>query len=113
MEDKQPLNEIRLFLNDENETASLATQFASRLTATDSATETASSGGHIYLRGDLGAGKTSFASAGESKAQAMRCLNLIKFLTYTSIILIFIDLATQENGLTQAFAIFFRKMPLF
>src|SRR5690606_17142148 len=46
-----------------------------------------------------------------SKVLAMPCLKAIIFLAYTSITLIFIDLAIQVNGWTQDFGTFFRKKP--
>ncbi|MBF24015.1 MAG: tRNA (adenosine(37)-N6)-threonylcarbamoyltransferase complex ATPase subunit type 1 TsaE [Pusillimonas sp.] len=63
MEDKRVLDEISIFLNDEDETESLARQFAPLLTKPDLTQKTPVSGGHIYLRGDLGAGKTCFVRA--------------------------------------------------
>jgi len=72
------------------------------------------SGGVIYLQGELGAGKTALVRAllrscgveGRIKAQVTPYLKLIKFLAYTSIILIFIDLRTHKNGKRQALEIY-------
>ncbi|MAL01076.1 MAG: tRNA (adenosine(37)-N6)-threonylcarbamoyltransferase complex ATPase subunit type 1 TsaE [Alcaligenaceae bacterium] len=63
MEDKRVLNEISIFLNDEDETEALARQFAPLLTKPGPTQKTPITGGHIYLRGDLGAGKTCFVRA--------------------------------------------------
>ena len=66
-----------------------------------------SAGGRIHLKGDLGAGKTALFPE-ELKVQVTHYLNLIKFLTYTSIILIFIDLAKTQIGWMLGFAISLR-----
>jgi tRNA threonylcarbamoyladenosine biosynthesis protein TsaE len=63
MENTRIFDEINVFLKDEDETEALAKQFAPLLTEIDSSTEMAMSGRHIYLRGDLGAGKTCFVRA--------------------------------------------------
>lgn len=63
MKDRQILDEINVYLKDEDETESLAKQFSLLLTKPASTDETASFGGRIYLRGDLGAGKTCFVRA--------------------------------------------------
>ena len=54
------LNEIRLKLADEEATSALAARFAPLLCGQH---EGIGAGGRIHLRGDLGAGKTSFARA--------------------------------------------------
>lgn len=52
---------VTLFLPDEQATCDLATQLAPLLCATDHRIPDSTPGGRIHLRGDLGAGKTSFA----------------------------------------------------
>lgn len=52
---------IDVYLKDEDDTLSLARQFAPMLCGTHPAVGEAQRGGRIHLRGDLGAGKTSFA----------------------------------------------------
>ena len=52
-----------LYLPDEEATIKLANQLAPMLCGTHPALDAAQAGGRIHLRGDLGAGKTSFARA--------------------------------------------------
>jgi tRNA threonylcarbamoyladenosine biosynthesis protein TsaE len=52
-----------LYLPDESATIALAQQLAPMLCGTHPALEQGQRGGRIHLRGDLGAGKTSFARA--------------------------------------------------
>lgn len=58
-----PLESIRLELPDEAATIALAAQLAPMLCGAHPALGPGSRGGRIHLRGDLGAGKTSFARA--------------------------------------------------
>src|SRR3546814_394281 len=57
------LTSVNLYLEDEDATLALASQFAPMLDGTHPALGPAWRGGRIHLRGDLGAGKTSFARA--------------------------------------------------
>lgn len=63
MADKEELKSISLKLSDESDTITLAAQLAPMLCGTDPRLPDAGPGGRIHLRGDLGAGKTSFARA--------------------------------------------------
>ncbi|KCV10121.1 tRNA threonylcarbamoyl adenosine modification protein YjeE [Bordetella holmesii CDC-H785-BH] len=111
-----PLAHLELHLPDEHATDALAEKLAPLVNGANGP-----AGGRIHLRGDLGAGKTAFtrarcaqaASRAGSKVRPMPCLNPIKFLTYTSITLIFIDLVIRENGWTQDFAIYCVTTPSF
>lgn len=57
------LTHKELYLPDEDATIALAQQLAPMLAGTHPAMESSQVGGRIHLRGDLGAGKTSFARA--------------------------------------------------
>ncbi|MGB6102739.1 MAG: tRNA (adenosine(37)-N6)-threonylcarbamoyltransferase complex ATPase subunit type 1 TsaE [Pusillimonas sp.] len=59
----QDISAINVYLKDEDDTLALAAQFAPLLCGTHPAIGPARRGGRIHLRGDLGAGKTSFARA--------------------------------------------------
>ncbi|WP_237173730.1 tRNA (adenosine(37)-N6)-threonylcarbamoyltransferase complex ATPase subunit type 1 TsaE [Paracandidimonas lactea] len=61
--DGKPLGEINMFLADEAATEALAQALAPMLCGTHPALAGVAPGGRIHLRGDLGAGKTSFARA--------------------------------------------------
>lgn len=61
-EDPKP-TELDLYLADEEATIALAQQLAPMLMATHPAFTGRTPGGRIHLKGDLGAGKTSFARA--------------------------------------------------
>lgn len=63
MPETKQLREIDVYLADEDETIALAGQLAPMLTATHPAYSGQAPGGRIHLRGELGAGKTSFARA--------------------------------------------------
>lgn len=63
MQKKDKLKEVNLFLADEDGTIALAKQLAPMLCATHPAFTDQTPGGRIHLKGDLGAGKTSFARA--------------------------------------------------
>src|SRR3546814_5929867 len=60
---KQKIDKVNLFLADEDATIALAKQLAPLLCGTHPAVNPAQPGGRIHLRGDLGAGKTSFVRA--------------------------------------------------
>jgi len=60
MKNEHPLEEIELYLADEEKTCALARQLAPLVCE---ASPAGPAGGRIHLRGDLGAGKTSFARA--------------------------------------------------
>jgi len=59
----QPLATFNIYLQDEDATCALASAFAPMLCGTDPQLPGLSAGGRIHLRGDLGAGKTSFVRA--------------------------------------------------
>ncbi|MDS1142538.1 tRNA (adenosine(37)-N6)-threonylcarbamoyltransferase complex ATPase subunit type 1 TsaE [Pusillimonas sp. SM2304] len=60
---KHELSTRYVYLKDEEATSMLAAQFAPLLSGAHPAVGEARRGGRIHLRGDLGAGKTSFARA--------------------------------------------------
>ena len=62
-EENQNLSTKYLYLEDEDATLALAAQFSPLLTGAHPAIGQAQRGGRIHLRGELGAGKTSFARA--------------------------------------------------
>ncbi|NYT86312.1 tRNA (adenosine(37)-N6)-threonylcarbamoyltransferase complex ATPase subunit type 1 TsaE [Pollutimonas harenae] len=62
-QENKDLASISVHLDDEDATLALARQIAPMLTGTHPALGPAHCGGRIHLRGDLGAGKTSFARA--------------------------------------------------
>src|SRR5690554_4223278 len=62
-ERNQELSKKDVYLKDEEATLALAAQFAPLLSGAHPAVGEAQRGGRIHLRGDLGAGKTSFARA--------------------------------------------------
>ena len=63
IDNSQPLRSVNMFLPDEAATEALAHAIAPLVCGTHPALSKASPGGRIHLRGDLGAGKTSFARA--------------------------------------------------
>ncbi|TAL77216.1 MAG: tRNA (adenosine(37)-N6)-threonylcarbamoyltransferase complex ATPase subunit type 1 TsaE [Burkholderiaceae bacterium] len=63
MQNDNKLTEIKLYLADEDDTVSLAKQFAPMVCGTHPAVAHQGPGGRIYLKGDLGTGKTSFVRA--------------------------------------------------
>jgi tRNA threonylcarbamoyladenosine biosynthesis protein TsaE len=64
MENKQQIETIRLFLRDEEETNVLAQKLAEQVCGVPGTSSIRPAArGRIHLRGDLGAGKTSFARA--------------------------------------------------
>ncbi|MFW7343084.1 tRNA (adenosine(37)-N6)-threonylcarbamoyltransferase complex ATPase subunit type 1 TsaE [Pollutimonas sp. H1-120] len=62
-QENQDIDRSRVFLPDEEATITLASRLAPLLCGTHPAVGATRRGGRIHLRGDLGAGKTSFARA--------------------------------------------------
>src|SRR5690606_35188995 len=62
-QENKDLSSVSIYLDDEDATSALASQLAPMLTGMHPALGSAHGGGRIHLRGNLGAGKTSFARA--------------------------------------------------